>query len=175
MSTKLINGFQRCIMSIFQCSLLLTCVEASSVVSTAVPATTAAIAPVATTSVAIADPAIAPVPTAPVSTAAAPAVAVTPAVAMPTASQPVVPPQSLSTDEKLQQLHDQIDEANNHMNEQVHQQLVTSITDKHKRCADLEIDVKRLKKRYSLRLKELYQLKATIAENEEKLKALIGK
>ena len=171
MSTKLINGFQRCIMSMFQCSLLLTCVEASSAVAAAVPATTSAIAPVATTptSVAIADPTIAPVPT------AAPAAAVTPAVAIPTAPQPVVPPQSLSPDEKLQQLHDQIDEANNHMNEQAHQQLVASITDKHKKCADLEIDVKRLKKKYSFKTKELYQLKATIAENEEKLKALIGK
>ena len=173
MSTKLINGFQRCIISIFQCSLLLTCVEASSAVSTAVPVTTSAIAiaPVATTptSVAIEDPAITPVPT------AAPTAAVTPAVAMPTAPQPGVLPQSLSPDEKLQQLHDQIDEANNHINEQTHQQLVANITDKHKKCADLEIDVKRLKKKYSFKIKELYQLKVTIAENEKKLKALIGK
>ncbi len=145
MSIKLINGFQRYIMFTLQCSLLLTCVEASS---TAVPVTT---------SVATADPVIAPVPTATV-----------------TVPQPSLPSQSLSPDEKLQQLHDQIDEANNNLKEQAHQKLVASITDKHKKCAELEINVKRLKKKYSSRINELNQLKATIVENEEKLKVLIG-
>ena len=51
---------------------------------------------------------------------------------------------------------------------------MASITDKHKKCAELEINVKRLKKKYSSRINELNQLKATIVENEEKLKVLIG-
>ena len=152
MSTKLINGFQLCLMSIFQYSLLLTCIEASSTVTTSATAIPAAV---------------------PATVATA-----TPTVATSIAPQPNIVSQSLnqnlSPDEKLQQLHDQIDEANNNINEQAHQQLVASITDKHKKCADLEIDVKRLKKKYSLRIKELHQLKATIAKNEEKLKALIG-